>query len=258
MARPARQSESLNPLDPRIPQLPQTTRHWRTSRQCRPGFPKAAAGPFLDMRNPKHDIDFCGAVPLRAWVVYSAPRGKAALRPRRRLPPKRRTPTKRSHWLMSDERRKYYRYPVAVGSEAIVVRHHGVERPARLVNLSSDGFRVDMQEQEIVEVGDVVLMATSNGFHRVRVVNVARENGTLQLGLQRLQDLPANAVETQAEREGRPSGKAKAKESLFSTLARLAAPLGLAAMIVGGIAWAWTTESDPVARVVQDGYVTPR
>jgi thioredoxin 1 len=160
--------------------------------------------------------------------------------------------------VMSDERRKYYRYPVTTGSEAIVVRHHGVERPARLVNLSSDGFRVDMEEEEIVEVGDIVLMATSNGFHRVRVVNVARENGTLQLGLQRLQDLPANAVEKQAEREGRPPRKAKVKESLLSTLARLAVPLGLAAMIIGGIAWAWTTESDPVATVVEDGFVTPR
>ncbi len=76
---------------------------------------------------------------------------------------------------MGEERRKYYRYPATDGSEAVVVRHHGVERPARLVNLSSDGFRVDLDEESIVEVGDIVLMATSNGFHRVRVVNVSRE-----------------------------------------------------------------------------------
>jgi hypothetical protein len=85
-----------------------------------------------------------------------------------------------------------------------VVRHAGVERPARLINLSSDGFRVDMGEESIVEVGDIVLMATSSGFHRVRVVNVACDNGALQLGLQRLQDLPANAVEKYEEAEKRP------------------------------------------------------
>src|SRR5271170_4618080 len=105
---------------------------------------------------------------------------------------------------MGEERRKYYRYPVQGGSETVVVRHQGVERPAKLVNLSADGFRLDMDEESIVEVGDIVLMATSSGFHRVRVVNVSRDNGTLQLGLQRLQDLPASAVEKLAERERTP------------------------------------------------------
>jgi Thioredoxin-like len=159
---------------------------------------------------------------------------------------------------MSDERRRYYRYPPNGGSETVVVRHQGVERPARLVNLSADGFRLDMDEESIVEVGDVVLMATSNGFHRVRVMNVARDNGTLQLGLQRLQDLPANAVESQAEREGRPRRKLRANGSVATPVAQLLAPVALGAMILGAIAWTWTSGSDPVATVVgENGFETP-
>jgi hypothetical protein len=154
---------------------------------------------------------------------------------------------------MGEERRKYYRYPATDGSEAVVVRHHGVERPARLVNLSSDGFRVDLDEESIVEVGDIVLMATSSGFHRVRVVNVSRDNGTLQLGLQRLQDLPASALEKLTEAEKRP----RRPRNLKDTLAQLAIPMTLAAMILGGIIWTWTTESDPVGAVVEDSFVTP-
>jgi hypothetical protein len=159
---------------------------------------------------------------------------------------------------MGVERRKYYRYPATSGSEAVVVRHHGVERPARLVNQSSDGFRLDLDEESIVEVGDVVLMATSNGFHRVRVMNVARENGTLQLGLQRLEDLPASAVEKLLEKEEHPGRKRRLKEAFSNSLAQLAIPLAMGAMIVGGVVWAWTTESDPVGAVVDERtFVTP-
>jgi hypothetical protein len=154
---------------------------------------------------------------------------------------------------MGEERRKYYRYPATDGSEAVVVRHQGVERPARLVNLSSDGFRVDLDEESIVEVGDIVLMATSSAFHRVRVVNVSRENGALQLGLQRLQDLPASAVEKYTEAERRP----RRARGLKDTLAQLAIPMALGAMILGAVIWAWTTETDPVGAVLNDRFVTP-
>ncbi len=166
---------------------------------------------------------------------------------------------------MGDERRKYYRYPATTGSDAVVVRHHGIERPARLVNLSSDGFRVDMdqpsiavEEEAIVEVGDIVLMATSNGFHRVRVVNVARGDGMLQLGLQRLQDLPANAVEKheEAERRSRPK---RPKGGVHSSLAQVLIPAVLGALILGTIVWTWTSEADPVGTVVgRDGFDTPK
>jgi hypothetical protein len=159
---------------------------------------------------------------------------------------------------MGEERRKYYRYPANGGSDAVVVSHLGVERPARIVNLSSDGFRLDMNEESIVEVGDIVLMATSNGFHRVRVVNVSRDNGTLQLGLQRLQDVPASAVESQAEREGRPRRRRGLKASSSTALAQVAVPVVLGAMILGGVAWAWTTQSDPVGALVDERtFVTP-
>jgi thioredoxin 1 len=166
---------------------------------------------------------------------------------------------------MGDERRKYYRYPVTAGSDAVVVRHHGIERPARLVNLSSDGFRVDLDQQSIevdeesiVEVGDVVLMATSSGFHRVRVVNVARGDGILQLGLQRLQDLPANAVEKHEEAEGRPRPKRRPKGGVHASLARILVPAALGVLILGTIVWTWNSETDPVGTVVgTDGFDTP-
>ncbi len=158
---------------------------------------------------------------------------------------------------MGDERRKCYRYPASGGSETVVVRHAGVERSARLLNLSSDGFRLAMDEESIVEVGDIVLMATSNGFHRVKVMNVARDNGTLQLGLQRLQDLPASALEADEERskKGRRGGR---KLNLSSPLATVLVPVVLGALILGTVAWTWTTEADPVGTVVGDrDFVTP-
>jgi len=166
---------------------------------------------------------------------------------------------------MGDERRKYYRYPVTTGSDTVVVRHHGIERPARLVNLSSDGFRVDLDQQSIevdeesiVEVGDIVLMATSSGFHRVRVVNVARGDGMLQLGLQRLQDLPANAVEKHEEAEGRSRPKRRPKGSVHASFAQLLVPAALGVLILGTIVWTWNSETDPVGTVVgTDGFDTP-
>ncbi|HET6326924.1 MAG TPA: thioredoxin family protein [Planctomycetaceae bacterium] len=156
---------------------------------------------------------------------------------------------------MGQERRKYYRYPS--GSEAVVVRHQGVERPAKLINLSADGFRLDMDEESIVEVGDVVLMATSSGFHRVRVMNVARGNGTLQLGLQRLQDISASAVEAQADR-ARPRRKKRVKPVVAAPFLQLGVPIALAVLISGTAIWAWTADADPVGAVVEDRtFVTP-
>jgi hypothetical protein len=158
---------------------------------------------------------------------------------------------------MGEERRKYYRYPLQEGSEAVVVRHQGVERPAKLINLSADGFRLDMDEESIVEVGDIVLMATSSGFHRVRVMNVARGNGTLQLGLQRLQDLSASAVESQAEGR-RPRRKRRERSSVASSFLQLSVPIGLTVLILGTAVWAWTADADPVGAVVEDRtFVTP-
>jgi thiol-disulfide isomerase/thioredoxin len=160
-------------------------------------------------------------------------------------------------FFMGEERRKYYRYPLQEGSEAVVVRHQGVERPAKLINLSADGFRLDMDEESIVEVGDIVLMATSSGFHRVRVMNVARGNGTLQLGLQRLQDLSASAVESQAEGR-RPRRKRREKPSVASSFLQLSVPIGLTVLILGTAVWAWTADADPVGAVVEDRtFVTP-
>src|ERR1700722_8947800 len=119
---------------------------------------------------------------------------------------------------MGDERRKYYRYPPAGGSQTAVLRHAGLEREAKLVNLSADGFRLDVtadsdvDANSIVEIGDVVLLATSYGFHQVEVVNLSREDGALRLGLKRLKDLPASAAVSSEEQQAK-SGKFGAKKA---------------------------------------------
>ena len=156
---------------------------------------------------------------------------------------------------MGDERRKYYRYPPAGGSQAVVLRHAGLERDAKLVNLSADGFRLDVDADSIVNVGDVVLLATSYGFHQVQVVNVSRENGALQLGLKRIKDLPASAA-IAPEEEPAQSGKAKSKKAARKSLIQFA--VAFAAMLLVAVVWTWTAGVDPTAPIVDErGFVTP-
>jgi thiol-disulfide isomerase/thioredoxin len=160
---------------------------------------------------------------------------------------------------MGDERRKYYRYPPTGGSESVVLRRAGVESTAKLVNFSADGFRLDLDVDSIVEVGDVVLLATSNGFHRVRIVNVARESGVLQLGLHRLEDLPASAIGGQAAGENGRTKKKPGRRSTFSSpLIQFAIPIVLGAMILAAIAVTWTSDVDPAGVLVGErGWTTP-
>jgi hypothetical protein len=99
---------------------------------------------------------------------------------------------------MSEERRKNYRCPPSGDGETVVLRRDGVAQTAKLVNLSAEGFRlcldVDAASGPAVNVGDVTVLATKNGSHRVRVANVQRENESLQLGLQRLSEISRPAV----------------------------------------------------------------
>jgi thiol-disulfide isomerase/thioredoxin len=156
---------------------------------------------------------------------------------------------------MGDERRKYYRYPPAGGSQTVVLRHAGLEHDAKLVNLSADGFRLDVDADSMVNVGDVVLLATSYGFHQAQVVNVSREDGALKLGLKRIKDLPASAAiatEDQAQ-----SGKAQTRKSRKS-LIRVAVPVAIVAMLLVAVVWTWTAGVDPTAPIVDErGFVTP-
>jgi hypothetical protein len=156
---------------------------------------------------------------------------------------------------MGDERRKYYRYPPAGGSQTVVIRHAGLERDAKLVNLSADGFRLDVDADSIVDVGDVVLLATSYGFHQVQVVNVSRENGALHLGLKRIKDLPASAVI--AAEEEQVSGRAQSRKSRKS-LIQVAVPVAIVVMLLVAVVWTWTADVDPTAPIVDErGFVTP-
>ena len=60
------------------------------------------------------------------------------------------------------------------------------------MNISAEGYRlaidVELDASPSVSVGDVALLTTDNGQHAVRIVNVDREIGSLELGVVRLQD----------------------------------------------------------------------
>jgi thiol-disulfide isomerase/thioredoxin len=163
---------------------------------------------------------------------------------------------------MGDERRKYYRYPPAGGSQTAVLRHAGLEREAKLVNLSADGFRLDVtadsdvDANSIVEIGDVVLLATSYGFHQVEVVNLSREDGALRLGLKRLKDLPASAAVSSEEQQAK-SGKSGAKKARKS-LAQIGVSLAIGVMLLVSLVWTWIANADPTEPLVDEGgFVTP-
>jgi thiol-disulfide isomerase/thioredoxin len=104
---------------------------------------------------------------------------------------------------MGDNRRKSYRLPPSESSEKVALRHDGVDYAATVVNLSAEGFRlscdVDPDKSPSVTVGDVVLLATGNGRHEVRVANVNRANGSLQLGVIRLRDFRDPPARTRRE-----------------------------------------------------------
>jgi Thioredoxin-like len=109
---------------------------------------------------------------------------------------------------MHDDRRKSYRYPSTAGDDTVVLRHGGVDYTAEMLNVSAEGFRLGIShspdEQPTVQAGDMAAIATGNGGHKVRIANVHDENGTLQLGVERLQDIHEPAVRRRSER---PSGE---------------------------------------------------
>ena len=71
------------------------------------------------------------------------------------------------------------------------------------MNLSAEGFRlaldVESDASPSVGIGDLVLLTTDNGQHAVRVINVDREIGSLELGVVRLQDFRNPSARTRRE-----------------------------------------------------------
>ena len=74
---------------------------------------------------------------------------------------------------MGDERRKSYRFPPSEGSAGVALHHCGIDYPAKVMNISAEGFRlaidVESDASPSVSVGDVALLTTDNGQQAVRV-----------------------------------------------------------------------------------------
>jgi hypothetical protein len=112
---------------------------------------------------------------------------------------------------MQEDRRKNFRCPPSSNAETVVLRYKGVDRTAKLANLSAGGFRISFEAGDGIEqvtVGDVALLGTRHGSHQVRVANVQCENGAVHLGLERLADFsrPSSRVRREVAAKGHVGG----------------------------------------------------
>ncbi len=138
---------------------------------------------------------------------------------------------------MGDERRKSYRFPPSEGSARVALHHGSVDYAAKVMNISAEGFRLALDVESgaspSVSVGDVALLTTDNGQHAVRIVNVDREIGSLELGVVRLQDFrnPAARARREANDGGTFEGR-RANSGINSPLVQIAVLIGLAALVL--------------------------
>ncbi len=143
---------------------------------------------------------------------------------------------------MGDERRKNYRYPPTGGGEDVVLRHDGIDYPAKLVNISAEGFRLGFNVDAAVEptvgptvkVGDMAILETGNGSHEVRVANTQREKETLHLGLLRMAELrePASRAQTAITHAGTKINWRRSDSPFLSPLAQFAILVGIVALVL--------------------------
>jgi thiol-disulfide isomerase/thioredoxin len=150
---------------------------------------------------------------------------------------------------MGDERRKSYRFPPSEGSAGVALHHCGVDYAAKVMNISAEGFRlaIDVESDASVSVGDVALLTTDNGQHSVRVVNLDRAIGSLELGVVRLQDFRNRP--TRARRESNDGGTFEGRftnSPLSSPLVQVAVLIGLAALVLVAFNLPFFGGSNPV------------
>jgi hypothetical protein len=165
---------------------------------------------------------------------------------------------------MGDERRKSYRFPPSEGSAGVALHHGGVDYAAKVMNISAEGFRlaidVESDASPSVSVGDVALLTTDNGQHAVRVVNVDRAIGSLELGVVRLQDFRNRP--TRARRESNDGGTFEgrfANSPINSPLVQIAVLIGLAALVLVAFNLPFFGGSKPVEPAqAEDGRNAPK
>ena len=164
---------------------------------------------------------------------------------------------------MGDERRKSYRFPPSEGSAGVALHHGSVDYAAKVMNISAEGFRlaldVESDASPSVSVGDVALLTTDNGQHAVRVVNVDREIGSLELGVVRLQDFrnPAARARRESNNGGTFDGR-QANSGINSPLVQIAVLIGLAALVLVAFNLPFFGGSKPVEPAQAEETRTPR
>lgn len=92
--------------------------------------------------------------------------------------------------MMDHEQRNNRRLIPSDGRDSAVIQHKGREDVALIVNLSAQGFRICTHPGFPVEVGDVLQLETTDGYHRARVANLEEKDDRLFIGLERLHDAP--------------------------------------------------------------------
>ena len=165
---------------------------------------------------------------------------------------------------MGDERRKSYRFPPSEGSTGVALHHGGVDYAAKVMNISAEGFRlaidVESDASPSVSVGDLALLTTDNGQHAVRIVNLDREIGSLELGVVRLQDFRNRPTRTRREsNDGGTFEGRRANSGINSPLVQIAVLIGLAALVLVAFNLPFFGGSKPVEPAqAEDGRNAPK
>ena len=150
-------------------------------------------------------------------------------------------------WVIGRERRRSRRFQPTEGRDAAVFKLESQTKPALILNVSAEGFRVCVHAGITVEIGAVVKLDTCDGRHLVRIVNANEEGGKLYLGLERIHTLPPQRRVAPVRRSNR-SGRLQQFDT-FGLLAHLA-EVGLLIVISLAILMA-TIDADGIRYMVQ-------
>jgi hypothetical protein len=132
---------------------------------------------------------------------------------------------------MRDERRRCYRYPPPIGSDDVLFWHRDVNHSAKLINFSAEGFRLRIEGELTSEIGDLARLETTNGKFLVRIANLRRGEGTVELGLLRLQEIHDLQTAVRKRRRDDAAG-AQCRTLGDSRIVRFGVPMVLAVSVI--------------------------
>ena len=90
---------------------------------------------------------------------------------------------------MVAERRRSRRYPMGPDQAAAIVELEGVRHPARIVDVSAEGFGVAVNASLPLQFGQEVKLLSTAGGHVIRIVHREFKDGELLLGTIRLGEI---------------------------------------------------------------------